>query len=502
MLDDVELVWESSSVSPSVSPSISPSPSLSLSTSPSVSPSHSPSHSPSRSASPSQSPSRSASRSASPSVSSSASPSTPPSSPPGYYVSTTGNDESAGTFENPWRTISYGITQLTAGDTLYIRGGTYVESIEENTSGTAVNPITISGYNGETAIIDGEYTLPGGSVYNFFVQINGNYVTLRDITLMRSSGGLLIMTGDYDNGINITGNGSRESGLILSGTGSVFDGCSMTDNGNGYGIGGQGTWGGAIATVGYSTTIQNCLSHDNMGEGLATYSDSTDSIIQDSISYNNQSALIYLDSVRGAICRRNIAYRTDSNGYGIVVAHETTYNPTDLLICNNLAMGSWCNFLVDCNLTNTIDLNNTRILYNTFVNSTGDNDDGYNMNVYFRPTGNSYTNSIYKDNIVLEEGAGKIPVYVPASHPGLTFSYNLWSSAPMAGASGVGDVVDNPDLAKTGPTGPGQLTANYFKLLVTSPAIGAANPNAEVLQDYWNTNRDANYPDIGAHEYT
>jgi hypothetical protein len=411
-----------------------------------------------------------------------------------YYVSPTGGNSNSGTITSPWKTISYGASRLSPGDTLYIRGGTYVETLNISVNGTASNPIVISGYPGETAIVDGQYTLPGGSFYNFFVQVSGNYVTLRDITLMRSTGGLAIFTGTHEYGINIIGNGARESGLILAGSYNVFDGCSMTDNGNGYGTGGQGTWGGAIATVGSYTTIQNSISHDNVGEGLATYSNSNNTIIQDSISYNNRSANLYLDSVNTATARRNILYQTkpSNDAYGLTIAAETG-QPSNLRIYNNLVSGFFVNFHVD---SNVITLNNVDIAYNTFVNSTGDSGSGYNMGVYFRTNINTYTNSRFINNIVVEEGSDKIPVYVESSHPGLTFSHNLWSKTPMSAASGTGDVIGNPMLAKTGSIS----NPLWYQITSGSPAINKALVLTEVTEDYWKAIRGSS-PDIGAHEY-
>src|SRR5262249_38370182 len=71
-----------------------------------------------------------------------------------YYVATSGNDAvSCTTTRNdatPKRTISNAIGCLGAGDTLYIRAGTYDEQIQDRTSfGTATRPITIAGYPGD-----------------------------------------------------------------------------------------------------------------------------------------------------------------------------------------------------------------------------------------------------------------------------------------------------------------------------------------------------------------
>jgi parallel beta-helix repeat protein len=75
-----------------------------------------------------------------------------------YYVATDGNDANPGGQSQPFRTIKKGVSVLKAGDTLYLRQGTYNESIEpaamQIPSGTSwTNAITIAGYSGEMAII-------------------------------------------------------------------------------------------------------------------------------------------------------------------------------------------------------------------------------------------------------------------------------------------------------------------------------------------------------------
>ncbi len=75
---------------------------------------------------------------------------------PTYYVSTTGSDSNPGTLAAPWRTLTNSLPKLTAGSTLYLRGGTYFENqIPVNENGTASAPITIASYPGEPAVIDG-----------------------------------------------------------------------------------------------------------------------------------------------------------------------------------------------------------------------------------------------------------------------------------------------------------------------------------------------------------
>jgi parallel beta-helix repeat protein len=87
------------------------------------------------------------------------------------YVSTTGVDAPAnGTFTNPYRTISYAANTLAAGDTLFVRGGTYTNATygdnyywnQDRTArisgknGTPTQYIVIMPYNNEQAILKGD----------------------------------------------------------------------------------------------------------------------------------------------------------------------------------------------------------------------------------------------------------------------------------------------------------------------------------------------------------
>lgn len=73
-----------------------------------------------------------------------------------YYVSPDGSDQNRGTMNRPWRTLEHALGELTSGDVLYLRGGTYYEhGISVNANGSASAPITIQSYPGERAVIDG-----------------------------------------------------------------------------------------------------------------------------------------------------------------------------------------------------------------------------------------------------------------------------------------------------------------------------------------------------------
>lgn len=73
-----------------------------------------------------------------------------------FYVSLSGNDSNPGTKARPWRTIQKAADTLVAGETVYIKAGTYEEQVVPQNSGTASNYIVYAAYPGDTVTIDGE----------------------------------------------------------------------------------------------------------------------------------------------------------------------------------------------------------------------------------------------------------------------------------------------------------------------------------------------------------
>ncbi len=99
-----------------------------------------------------------------------------------YYVSSDGDDSNPGNAKAPWKTISYGVSQVKSG-TLHIGAGVYEEAVNLNLSGTPENPIVILGEEG--AIIDGSfgYNFPGKGLFTIenasYIQVEG--ITVRNV---------------------------------------------------------------------------------------------------------------------------------------------------------------------------------------------------------------------------------------------------------------------------------------------------------------------------------
>lgn len=90
-----------------------------------------------------------------------------------FYVATTGSNNNTGTLAQPWRTINYGANQLSPGDILIVRDGTYNEDVQIDNDGTAVNRITIKSENKWGAQIR-------NVSYPYVFVSSGDYVSIED----------------------------------------------------------------------------------------------------------------------------------------------------------------------------------------------------------------------------------------------------------------------------------------------------------------------------------
>lgn len=72
-----------------------------------------------------------------------------------YYVATTGNNANNGTdTSTPFLTVDHCVSTMVAGDTCYVRGGSYSSGvIRFGRTGTSTAPITLSNYPGEAPVI-------------------------------------------------------------------------------------------------------------------------------------------------------------------------------------------------------------------------------------------------------------------------------------------------------------------------------------------------------------
>ncbi|WP_433187404.1 right-handed parallel beta-helix repeat-containing protein [Actinoallomurus sp. CA-150999] len=111
-----------------------------------------------------------------------------------YYVAPTGSDSAAGTQAAPWATIAHAQSVVAAGDTVYLRGGTYaythadagcksqtdkVDAITLNKSGSSGNLINYLAYPGEKPVFDFSRMTDDCRIKGF--DVTGNYIHLKGL---------------------------------------------------------------------------------------------------------------------------------------------------------------------------------------------------------------------------------------------------------------------------------------------------------------------------------
>jgi len=93
-----------------------------------------------------------------------------------FYVSTIGNDANPGSISLPWKTLTKAASTLKAGQTAYVRAGTYSEFVKMSYSGTTGNYITLMAYPGDKPVVEGfglgAYILMDLN-YNSYIKISG-----------------------------------------------------------------------------------------------------------------------------------------------------------------------------------------------------------------------------------------------------------------------------------------------------------------------------------------
>ncbi len=88
-----------------------------------------------------------------------------------YFVAPNGHDSAPGSLARPFRTIQHAADIMRPGDTCYVRGGTYRETVTLKRSGRAGAPIRFRAYPGEIPLLDGTEPITGrwlrhkGSIY-------------------------------------------------------------------------------------------------------------------------------------------------------------------------------------------------------------------------------------------------------------------------------------------------------------------------------------------------
>ncbi|MDF7826518.1 hypothetical protein P4B35_20980 [Pontiellaceae bacterium B12227] len=154
-----------------------------------------------------------------------------------YYVSLAGSDANTGTLAEPFATIQHAVDLMGAGDTCYIRAGTYHETIDlAGVAGSSNHPITLINYSNETVALDGtvaitsSWTVDTNNIYRTTVtnDVTQLFVDGEMMTLARYPNALVFSDSCWKGADLAQDPGSSNGTVIdaaLAGTGISYSGC-------------------------------------------------------------------------------------------------------------------------------------------------------------------------------------------------------------------------------------------------------------------------------------
>ncbi|MEU5613559.1 right-handed parallel beta-helix repeat-containing protein [Streptomyces sparsogenes] len=261
------------------------------------------------------------------------------------YVAPNGTDGAAGTESAP-TTLTSAISRVTAGGTIYLRGGTYrfsqTVTIPPGNNGTSSARTVLSAYPGETPVLN--FSAQTESSSNRGLALNGSYWHLKGIVVERA-GDNGIFVGGSDNVIERTVTRfNRDTGLQLSRMASTTPkdqwpsnnlvlSAESHDNADSDGEDADGF--AAKLTSGPGNVFRYAVSHNNIDDGWDLYTKSDTGpigpvTIEDSLSYDNGTLSDGTQNSSGDrngyklggedikvnhVIRRSIAYHNGKHGF-------------------------------------------------------------------------------------------------------------------------------------------------------------------------------------------
>ncbi|UII27141.1 T9SS type A sorting domain-containing protein [Fulvivirga maritima] len=203
-----------------------------------------------------------------------------------YYVSPSGSDSNSGTQGSPFATLTHAISVVSAGDYIYMRGGTYYYSssivIDRSKNGSSSAPIRVFAYNGETPIID--FSAQSVSSSNRGIVMDAFYWHWRGITIQKAGDNGMLLSGNNNTIENCIFRQNRDTGLQLSRyntsansisqwpSNNLITGCEAFDNADPDSEDADGF--AAKLTCGEGNQFINCVSHHNIDDGWDLYTKS------------------------------------------------------------------------------------------------------------------------------------------------------------------------------------------------------------------------------------
>lgn len=366
-----------------------------------------------------------------------------------FYVSLSGSDSNPGTQSQPFKTFARAVKPLRAGDTLYIRGGTWTQQLDlMETSGTSSAWIKIAGYPGETVTIRYAEPLVGGygpikarGTRGYFIFEN---FVLDGINMPARTGWQIDSKNHHFILRNLEIKNFRYNGVYTAGNDIQVINCKIHDN---KPPSSSGYFYGIYANRGSNLLIQGNHVYNNSGGGLHLYPGPlSNPVVRNNSIHNNN-------------------YQSGSAVGGIILYGSSSSSISNAKIYNNLVYRNGTSSSGNASGIRLVSTTGTKVWNNTvYANKT------YGLQI---SSGNSST--VVQNNITYSNGAGNYSNQSSST----TYTNNLTTDPKFVSAS-----------------------SNNFQLQSSSPAINKGVKLSSVPIDYKNVSRPRGTShDIGGYEY-
>ena len=326
-----------------------------------------------------------------------------------YYVAKAGHDSNPGTEQSPFRNIKHGVSKLSAGDTLYVKAGTYLESVlswqTTIPNGTSWNnPVKVAANPGDTVtihppagqaffwvqdrqakylIIDG-FIIDGqnSAAHGFKFSNNSRYIRVQnsEIKNAKLSGILATICSGCANpesaphdtyhefkNLHVHHNGttSKDHGFYIETSYNLVESCDVHHNSGNGGkfFSGHKTFDGAkVLSANYNVARYNTL-HDNSQQSPPdgwTFGWLLASGIENeaygNIAYNNNIGFATGNGATDAKLYNNVSY--DNHLYGILVYGNWGGSNDTKVYCNTVYQNVLYGIAVKNDAADTLVRNN------------------------------------------------------------------------------------------------------------------------------------------------
>jgi len=291
-----------------------------------------------------------------------------------YYVAQNGSDGNPGSESHPWLTIQKAADELVAGDTVFVRAGTYHERVEPRNSGEPESQISYQAYPGDNVTIDGT-DIDASQWDEGVIHIEEkSHIRIEGFRIANATDAGILVAGSSH--IAIQGNhtyNTHNSGMIIWSCNNILIDTNEIE---------QACNGGAESSnecmsVGETDSVEivgNYVHHGNTirGEGIDVKDGSSNARIYGNTVHNVMFVGIYIDAwdkhTHNIDVFRNTVH--DIAGDGMSIGSEQGGLLENIRVYNNIVFhNEWVGISIHNCCTDNHPLDNIQIVNNTLFDN-------------------------------------------------------------------------------------------------------------------------------------